>query len=164
MIQIFGPFVSRPPCRYSKGVLYDISQSPWNRTCSVILWNTVLWTLFSFIARLITKVHDLRTRMMHYIGPIIEVRLERRSLDGADWAEEESVCRLCIRDIGISLLTKAKNDIITWLIDGAINAGQFPTVEDISSRVLLISFTSIHTTSAVRVLSLPPYSFRLIYE
>ncbi|KJA21006.1 hypothetical protein HYPSUDRAFT_203391 [Hypholoma sublateritium FD-334 SS-4] len=84
-----------------------------------------------FVARLITKVHGLHAGMMQCIGPIIENRLERRQLNGADCTEEEP------------------NDIITWLIDGAINAGQSPTVADISTRVLLISFTSIHTTSAV---------------
>lgn len=52
-----------------------------------------------------------------------------------------------------------KNDIITWLIDGAIYAGKSLTVADISSRVLLVCFTSIHTTSAVRVPSLLTHLF-----
>ena len=50
-----------------------------------------MYTLFSFVARLITKVHDLRARMMQHIGPTIEMRQMQRSVDGAGWSEEKPV-------------------------------------------------------------------------
>lgn len=56
-----------------------------------------------------------------------------------------------------------KNDLITWLIEGGISAQKPVTVDDISSRVLIISFTAIHTTSAVGTFHKLPAN-QLMYE
>lgn len=45
----------------------------------------------------------------------------------------------------------SKNDVISWLMDGARAAKEPITLSDISSRILLVSFGAIHTSSAVSV-------------
>ena len=45
-----------------------------------------------------------------------------------------------------------KNDVISWLMDGARAAKEPITLSDISSRILLVSFGAIHTSSAVSYL------------
>lgn len=44
-----------------------------------------------------------------------------------------------------------QNDLLSWLIDGARASGEEVTVEDISSRMLFVSFGAIHTSSMVRI-------------
>ncbi|KAF9476797.1 cytochrome P450 [Pholiota conissans] len=80
-------------------------------------------------SRIVTNVHGLRAQMEEFVGSMVECRLEQERLHGEDWPEKP-------------------NDIISWLMDGAKAAKQPITVSDISSRILLVSFGAIHTSSA----------------
>ncbi|KAF8187146.1 cytochrome P450 [Pholiota molesta] len=82
-----------------------------------------------YASRIVTKVHSLRAQMEEFVGPIIKYRLEQEVVHGSDWADKP-------------------NDVISWLMDGARAAKQPITISDISSRILLVSFGAIHTSSA----------------
>lgn len=89
--------------------------------------------------------------MEEFVGPIIKYRLEQEDIYGSDWSEKpvrilHHTFRLCLHFPESILL---QNDIISWLMDGARAAKQPVTISDISSRILLVSFGAIHTSSAV---------------
>ncbi|KJA21005.1 hypothetical protein HYPSUDRAFT_166348 [Hypholoma sublateritium FD-334 SS-4] len=82
-----------------------------------------------FASRVVTGVHGLRAQMEEFVEPILRHRLEQERLHGSEWPDKP-------------------NDVISWLMDGARAAKEPITLSDISSRVLLVSFGAIHTSSA----------------
>ncbi|KAH9474336.1 Cytochrome P450 monooxygenase 151 [Psilocybe cubensis] len=101
-------------------------------------------------ARAFTNIHGLRGKVAKYLAPIIEERLEQERLYGAEWPDKP-------------------NDLITWLMDGARASNTEISAEDMSIRVLFISFGAIHTstatiTAALYQLCLSPGSVKELRE
>ncbi|KAF8735505.1 hypothetical protein AX14_001941 [Amanita brunnescens Koide BX004] len=79
------------------------------------------------IAKLLWKIPHGIKRGMKHLGPIIEERIKQEALYGENWPDKPS-------------------DAISWLLDVAKEPHQ-RTVKSLTTRLLVINFAAIHTTT-----------------
>jgi len=80
-----------------------------------------------FIVRFLKKVPEGIKRGMKHLEPLIRERIEQERVYGDEWDDKP-------------------NDAITWLLEVAKEPHR-RTIENLTTRILLMNFASIHTTS-----------------
>ena len=83
------------------------------------------------------------------IGPIIRKRLARMEAHGTSCAEDSASNGSVITDIHRLTHFTLQNDLISWLIDDCLSAGQVVLVEDMASRMIFLEFASLFTMVSV---------------
>lgn len=90
-------------------------------------------------------MHAAERKSRKILAPVIEDRLQKYAQFGDDWEGKlVSVTRPYSPALFIDL---AQNDLISWLIESAPVESR--NVKDITIKVMLMNFASIHTTNLV---------------
>ncbi|KAF8549790.1 cytochrome P450 [Imleria badia] len=120
-------FVGLPLCRNPDWIDLNIQC-----TVDVMQGGTIIRLFPKFMrslcTRLFTKVPQVITRGMKLLGPIIEERQKYLNEYKTAWDDKP-------------------NDLLSWLMDSEEAEGPELTAERLTSRVLMVNFAAIHTTS-----------------
>ncbi|KAF8343222.1 cytochrome P450 [Amanita rubescens] len=101
-------------------------------TIDIILSGTILnlfpTSLRHFFVHFLRKVPNGIKRGMKHLGPLIRERIEQEAQNGDDWSDKP-------------------NDAISWLLEVAKDHPRRRDIKSLVTRMLLLNFVSIHTTT-----------------
>ena len=84
-------------------------------------------------------------RGMKHLGPLIEERIKQEAQYGENWPDKPVSDNFVFR---LEILMSIKNDAISWLLEFAKEPHR-RTVRNLTTRILIMNFAGIHTTTMV---------------